>query len=243
MPESETTSTTRTMSQPDDNQMVDYQSFNIFALVSLVLGLASVTSLFDEKLFWIIPAAGTLMSLYALWTIARGDRAQVGRSLAIVGLSLSLFFLIAAPATVLFEQRYIHAEARVIADQWFEYLEHSDAVAAYDMTLNYSSRAFTNELSDRGKHLSEGAMWDYYERNKWPQMLLEQRDKAEVEYVETPVLTFQNGRYMVRHRYRMRTSQNGKPQLFDLLLERDKDHSIDRWHWRVVSLAPADNGG
>ena len=238
MSESEKTLATPAMSSPTEDLTLDYQSFNIFALVGFVFGLASAVSLFDEKLFWIIPAAGTLASLYALWTIARGDRAQVGRPLAIVGLCLSLFFLVAAPMAAVVERYYVGAESRAFADKWFEYLSHSDAVAAYDMTLNYSSRSYRNDLNDPQMHVNGVAMWAFYERSPWPQKLLDQRDVAVVEYVDTPVLKFHQGRYQGVLRYNIQMSKTDAVQPMLLRIERDKDHSTGTWHWRIVSLEP-----
>ncbi|MCG8583905.1 MAG: hypothetical protein MI757_04245 [Pirellulales bacterium] len=227
------------MSAPAEDQLADYQSFNIFALAGFVFGLASVASLLD-RLFWLIPAAGVGMSFYALWTISRGNRAQVGRPLAVVGLCLSLFFLVAAPTSALIEKYYIRSEARAFSDRWFEYLKHGDAVAAYDMTLNYSSRAFRDDLSDRTMHAEGVAMWDYYNRNRWPKTLLDNRHEFAVEYVDTPVQIFQNGRYLVRHRYRIRQSDEDNFEDFGLTIERDKDHSTGQWHWRVSHLIRED---
>lgn len=228
------------MSQPAEDQLVDYQSFNIFALAGFVLGFASAASLLD-RLFWLIPIAGMLLSLYALWAIKRGDRAQVGRPLAIVGLCLSLFFLIAAPMSELIENYYIRKESRAIADRWFEYLKHGDAVAAYDMTLNYTSRAFRDDLSDRTMHAEGVGMWDYYGRSQWPKAMLDNRHDAVVQYVGTPVQQFLNGRYLVRHHYRVRLSEADEFASLGLTLERDKDHSTGRWHWRVSQLLPEDD--
>ena len=237
MTKSDQTPAAPAMSRPAEDQLVDYQSFNIFALVGFVLGLASVASLLlAESLFWIIPAAGTVLSLYALWTIARGGRAQVGRPLAIVGLCLSLFFLVAAPTAALVEGQYIRAESRAFADKWFEYLRQGDAVAAYDMTLNYPSRAFRNDLSDRTLHFGPGAMWSYFDQNEWPEKVRAAHDDATVEYVGTPLAVFQNSRYLVRLRYDIRLSKQDIGEPFDLTLEREKDYSSGRWHWRITRL-------
>jgi hypothetical protein len=232
---SETKDAPTAMSRPAEDHLVDYESFNIFALAGLLLGLASAASLIDH-LFWLIPAAGTLLSLYALWMFSHSDRKQVGRPLAVVGLCLSVFFLVAAPAAAVVEHIYVRAESRAFADRWLDYLQKGDRVAAYDMTLNYPSRAFRDDLSDRTKHENEEPMWIYYDQTPWVKDLVEAHDNAKWEYVETPVQTFANGRYLVHHRYDIRLSKQSVAEPFDLVLEREKDHSTGKWHWRIARL-------
>ena len=227
------------MSSPAEDRISGYQTFNIFALAGFLLGIVSVVSLVDY-LFWLIPAAGALLSLYALWRIALGDKEQVGRSLAVVGLCRSLFFLVAAPLAKLVEWRYIGAESRAFAEQWFHYLGQGDAVAAYDMTLSYPTRAFREDVSDRAMHLENGLMWDYFYRNLWPKKLFDQGTEFTAEYVDTPVQEFFNGRYRVRHRYRIRMSSQDEFEMFDLVLERNKDFATGKWYWQIESLLRED---
>ena len=227
------------MTSPAEDQLLDYQSFNIFALAGLIFGVLSAASLIDH-LFWLIPAAGTLMSLYALWRIARSDRSQVGRPLAVMGLCLSLFFLLAAPAAEMARRQYIRAESRAFADRWFEYLRHGDAAAVYAMTLSYHSRGGDADF-DRVAIVQDKGLTHYFRQNQLVDSLLDRRDNATVEYVSTPVQYFRSGRDVVSHEYQMRLSKQDIAEPIDVVLERDKDVGTGTWSWRIarISLRPS----
>ena len=224
------------MTSPTEDHLIDYQSFNIFALAGLIFGLLSVASLIDH-LFWLIPAAGTLMSLYALWMIAHSDRSQVGRPLAVVGLCLSLFFLLAAPTAELVRRQYIRAESRAFADRWFEYLRHGDAAAVYAMTLSPQSRGGDGDF-DRVAMEQDHGLAHYFRQpqNELVVSLLDRRDAATVQYDSTPHQIFQHGRDVVSHRYEMKLSKQDLAEKIDVILEREKDAGTGEPHWRVSKL-------
>ena len=235
------TSKPAAMTSPAEDQLINYQSFNIFALAGLIFGLLSAASLIDH-LFWLIPAAGTLMSLYALWMIAHSDRSQVGRPLAVIGLCLSLFFLLAAPTAELARRQYLRAESRAFTDRWFDYLRHGDAAAAYAMTLSYQSRGGDADF-DRVALEQDHGLAHYFsqKQNELARSLYDRRDNATVEYQSTPTQQFQSGRDIVVHRYEMRLSKQDIAEPINVVLERTKDFGTGTWHWQIakISLLPA----
>ena len=231
------------MTSPAEDQLIDYQSFNIFALAGLIFGLLSPASLIDH-LFWLIPVAGTLMSLYALWMIAHSDRSQVGRPLAIVGLCLSLFFLLAAPSAEIVRRQYIRVESRAFADRWFEYLRHGDAAAVYAMTLSHQSRGDDADFDRVALEQDHGLTYFFGQKqNELAGSLLARRENATVEYASMPVYQFQSGRDTVIHRYEMRLSKQDIAEPINVVLEREKAFGTGTWHWRVTKISLVPSGG
>lgn len=215
-----------------DDPLLNYKSFNIFALAGFVLGAISVVSLID-RVFWLIPAVGTVMSIYGLWVIGRSDSSQVGKPLAVLGLCLSAFFLFAAPTEYFVRQTYVRSEARAVGDRWFEYLRNGDIAAAYDMSLSHHARGSTGEQFDRLKH-SPATLGSYADQYDVVRNLLDRRGEARVEFSSMLGHDDRHQRDVIRNRYEVRWSANEDPQYVDLFVERHKDVGTGQWYWQVT---------
>lgn len=104
---------------PHDVEIAEYRPLVGQAIVGMLLGLLSPLALLDPSL-WIVPLLGAFFSLWALRRMKRSDSAVAGRKRALLGLGLSLAFLIAAPVDLLASRRLIRQHAQDIADTWFK---------------------------------------------------------------------------------------------------------------------------
>jgi len=70
----------------------DYVAINAPSVLAVILGLASALAIVD-KILLIVPIAGVICSIVAMYQIGRSAGTQTGKGLAVVGLLLSLGFV------------------------------------------------------------------------------------------------------------------------------------------------------
>jgi hypothetical protein len=140
-------------SEAQDADVVAYRGLCGAAVVGLILGVLSPAALVDSVL-WFIPAAGILVSAYALWKIARNAGELTGRKAALWGLGLSLCFAAAAPADFLYYRHRVCEEGNRFAMLWFELLADGRPERAFQLTMVPKDR---QPLDDR--------LWDYYNKS------------------------------------------------------------------------------
>ncbi len=121
----------------------DYVAINVAAVVSALLGLASVLALVTSLLL-VIPVAGVICGLVALYQIKDSNGTQTGAPAAWVGILLSvLFAALVGGRVVLDNMRTRSDREQVIAavDEFGRKLAASDFRGAYD--------TFSKRLQDR----------------------------------------------------------------------------------------------
>ena len=110
-----------------------YRTVSILSIVSLVLGLAAPLALIAPLLF-AIPIAGAAVALLALRRIAASDGALVGRTAAVIGLTLSIASISAAFTRTALTQEILSRQARAAALEWIALLQTGDAEKAFQLT-------------------------------------------------------------------------------------------------------------
>ncbi|MFV2067384.1 MAG: hypothetical protein ACC645_10420, partial [Pirellulales bacterium] len=142
--------TATSFSIPADADLVEHPRLSGMAVLGLLLGLASSLALIS-RLFWIVPAAGVVVSGLALRTIRIGDPPRVGRTAAWIGVVLCLLFGAAAPTADVAHRWMLRREAQQWSLRWFELLAHDGPQKAVQLTFTYVSR---QPLDD--------SLWQYY---------------------------------------------------------------------------------
>src|SRR5688500_8081138 len=98
----------------EPEELSDYRPLNRYAIVALILGLASGLALTHPALL-MIPALGAIISLLALRQFKVSETKQSGRSIAIIGLAASVMFASWSVARESSRQRYLFEHARQFA--------------------------------------------------------------------------------------------------------------------------------
>ncbi len=96
-----------------------YSQFTPTAVVSLLLGMASLLALI-EPLFFIVPAAAIGLALLALGKIRQSDGALTGAGLAHAGLALATICLVAALVRSEVRDRMLREQAGAAAQRWLQ---------------------------------------------------------------------------------------------------------------------------
>lgn len=102
-----------------------YTSLSSLAVGAFLLGLGSLVALLAPLLV-VIPLAGVLVSLFALVRIGRSEGALSGRSLAMVGLALSVVCGVASPLRVTMRDSLYSKQADQAARTWLLAVANND---------------------------------------------------------------------------------------------------------------------
>lgn len=118
----------------DVEQVADYRSLSVMALISLLIGIASFLSLFSN-LFLILPLCGIVLSLLAMRRIATSSALLAGRGAALLGLALCVAFGVAALSRAGVIRHFRSGEAEQYARKWLEEITANNSDQAFKMTL------------------------------------------------------------------------------------------------------------
>lgn len=119
----------------DDVQAVaEYRSVSVLAILATVLGVLSASALVTPSLL-IVPLLGIIFSLLALWRIARSGGQQVGRSLALVGLALSLTIGSGVYVRGVMQKHLLAGEAQEWASEWCQLVMDDELITALELTV------------------------------------------------------------------------------------------------------------
>lgn len=129
------------LSDQTDEQVAAYRSVTPWAVVSLLLGLASPLALVQVTL-WCVPALAIATGLAAIRSIRKNPAEIIGGKLALTGIGLALFFGAWAPARLLHTANLVASEARAYSQVWLELVREGDLQRAHQQTLNAGERIF-----------------------------------------------------------------------------------------------------
>ena len=81
-----------------------YRTLSISAVATVIFGILSITA-FAAPVLLVLPAVGTALGMYAVWTVYSRRDEFTGQRLAVVGLGLSAFMLVVGTAVQWFLNR------------------------------------------------------------------------------------------------------------------------------------------
>lgn len=127
-----------------EEDLSGYRSVSATAVGGLILGLLSSLA-FSHPLYWALPIVGVLVNIMALRRIAHHAPLLFGKRAALLGLSLSLCFGLAAPSRAGIETWYYHTQARQFTMRWFTLLMRREPERALQMTVGKRMRLPTDD--------------------------------------------------------------------------------------------------
>jgi hypothetical protein len=223
------------------DELGDYRTLSVLAVVGLVLGIGSIAALLAVP-FWGLPAAGIIVNSLALWRISRRQPALGGGRLATAGLALSLFWAAAAPVDTFVYQRLIRGQARRAAERWFDALARGQPQEAHQLTLLPKKRAPRGQpLWQHYRQVAQaaGELRSYVDQPT-VRTLLALSTKVRVRYYETVDQGRDDSRDWVALIYAVTYDEGEGPKTFfiELLVDRDslEPGTAD---WRIARI----NGG
>ena len=226
-------------------ELEEYRSVSPFALIALALGLASVLAVGSPSL-WVIPVVAVGFAVWALRDLRRNSTSRVGRTAAVTGLLLALFFAGFASTRVLGD-RIVHLrQARQVTEQWFQDIRDQQLPAAYLLMMEPQARSA--KMGDIGRFLAEDEtfreqMDEQFRAPPYPELIAAAPD-FEARYVLCELDAHSNKDLVLQLRYDIHWRDQAKPPtplIVELLLIPSPLPLAHRDRWHVRRVLPARN--
>jgi hypothetical protein len=126
----------------DDDPTLYYKPVSTMAVISFLLGIASLGSFFSLGLWVLLPFAIIISSITS-FRLERARQEYAGQFISKVAVLLSLVSLVGAP-TVFFTKYYLlAAESRTVADQYLDFIMENKLKSAFKLTQSVLTQAST----------------------------------------------------------------------------------------------------
>lgn len=138
----------------------DYVAINAPAVLAVILGLASALAVVD-KILLIVPIAGVICAVVALYQIGKSAGTQTGRGLAVLGLVLSLGFAAYVGFLAMGKMRTERADRaaiETIISKLTGHVQKGEFEQAYALfSPRFQERVPQPEFADRMKYVQDGS--------------------------------------------------------------------------------------
>jgi hypothetical protein len=222
---------------PDE---VEYRSLSPWAVISLVLGIASAVA-FAAPLLLAIPILGVMAAAIAIWQISAEGSELTGRRAAVWGLALSVCFGVGAVTDRIATRWRLESEATELTMTWFDHLQHGRVEAAHQLTLVPWRRRTESDLAEYYRSQPEARSdLEAFMAEKPIRAVLELGQRGTVSLLRTAfIATDTHGRILVGRLYEL--SSDSQPDKRTVLLvvarrSEDDDTKLPRWEisrWKI----------
>ncbi len=214
-----------------------YRPVDRIAVLALLLGLLSGTALAGPGL-WGVPVVACAAGLWALSRIRRADGASAGRTTALAGIILAIFFGSSAVANVAIHRSLAQKQARVLADRWIQLVNEGAWQFAHQMTLHAGARASPRGPLDE-YYTEKAAQSEYMDflENQPIATLYDRTPKDKIVEIGLIQCALYRYRRHVSFLYELR-SDGDEPLRFGLQVERFQDPETKLFNWRVQPFVP-----
>ncbi len=220
----------------DPDELIQYHALSPMAIASLILGILA-----GIGLLWVpmalIGLGAVIAALLALRAIGDGSSGLVGRRLALSGLLLGIFFLVAAPVHRVMHGYFLCGQAREVADGWFAELKRGSLTNAHRMTIAPSRR-----------EKSHAMISNYYQttrENKFynrptVRLLVEGAPDGELRFKETLFYIGDHDKEFVHLGYVLHTTIDDQPveEEIKIVMERNRYPKAGEGAWRIHAILP-----
>jgi hypothetical protein len=216
----------------------DYRRVSLAAVGALALGVLSPLA-FAGPTLWFVPAAGLLAAASALRATRQGDAMLTGRSIAHVGLLLSVCFGVAAPVSTLGAGWLLRRSAAPFAKTFFQELAEGRPQNALQLQNTAAHRRAPDDT-----------LWDFHRRDEAAQrelkkfvaepvvktlLLLGRRAEARLYDSDAPVRF--DHRESLSQIYAVTFDLDGRKTTFFVKLRLERNAAAGQAPaWRVASL-------
>ncbi|MCI0333417.1 MAG: hypothetical protein L0228_09360 [Planctomycetes bacterium] len=184
----------------DVDQVADYRSVSVLALLSLLIGLTSPLILVS-RLFLILPLLGAALSLIALRRIATSSELLAGRWAATAGLALCVACGIAAFSRDGVTRYMRTTQAEEFGREWLLMLASNETEQAFRMTVEGARPAAPREP---GMPPAATTPYDQFMNDPLVQEISTAGANANVAFLETQEYSVPSRRdFIVRQRFQI----------------------------------------
>ncbi len=218
---------------------LEYRSVEPWSLIGLSLGLLSAVALLGPVL-WLVPAVGVVANLIALRRL-KLDTNRIGRSVALLGLALSVIFGVAPAAHKAASFVILSRQARPVADRWFEFLRENSPEKALILRYAPDQRPPIDDFVSTYFRHDKEARDDLERFVKIPAVrtLLELGPRANIRFYKTASVATEGDRGLVNFYYTVTYGDGADKKTFflSIVLERNATKMSGASPWRVVDVS------
>lgn len=215
----------------------NYRPICVTAVGGLIIGLLSILALV-HPLLWLLPLAGIVADWVALRQIATTSPRLLGRKAALVGMTLSLIFGLAAPIQHQIHRRALQADAIEVANEWFTALRENRPDYALRLTQQPTTKAARAKPPVPMAAMGEDALAPVRRATEEQPaaLLLKLGKRAHVRLYQHEEVWSDESLQGVRDIYVVTVDENTNPVSFFVKLgcTRNQDLSNGEWQWQVT---------
>jgi hypothetical protein len=214
---------------------VEYRSLSPWAVIALVLGVASAVA-FAGPLLLAIPVLGVFAAAIALWRVSAEGSELTGRRAALWGLALSVCFGVGAVADLVATRWRLESEATELTMAWFDHLQHGRLEAAHQLTLVPWRRRVGGDLAEYYRVQPEArADLEAFLAEKPTRAVLDLGKRGMVRPLRTTfIATDSRGRILVGRLYELRSdAQTEKRNVMLVVARRSEDDDTKAPRWEI----------
>lgn len=220
-------------------EISDYRSIAVSAIMGFAAGLLAFVSLAHPSL-WLVPLLALACSAFALVRIHLRPDLLFGRRLALLGLALGLFFLVAAPLRYYGERYLLERQAEEYFRAWIALVKEKHLEQAHQATLHprYRQPDGTDLVEFYGSSPDDQVDQEEYFNFGVAKDLAGMGPDVTVRFDATLAILFQGNTQQITQRwFAYRTADtSGEPDLsLHVQVLRTADRDGD--YWQLVGLA------
>lgn len=228
------------MSEVRDLAVAEYRPVCGLAIVALVLGVLSFLSMVTP-VGWVAALLGAVLGVVSLRRIAASEPLMIGRSLAVAGVLLSVFFGCVGLAQWVTMDRLLTRQAVAFGLDWFEALRHDQPLIAHQLSVAPRMRPAPGSdllpLYKNGVHFQEQIK--EFVRNPVVRAVLALGEKAEVRPSGVRAYGARQETMEIQPVYAVTYSVDGRKKTFfaALTIRRDQVADTGTFTWQVSDFS------
>jgi len=228
---------------PRDAELNEYRPISATALLGLVLAVASLSA-FAHPVMWIAPVVAALVCLLSLARIAQHDPPLLGRSLALLGLSLALVIGGAAPARYVTAEMRARYEAQRLGLRWFQMVARHRFESAFELMMEPLARQPAGEdlVTHYREERAAGKALQEFLQGPVVRAVAAVGENAEFHPLETAEHSVNSFKDRIAMLWAVTYDEGGKRKSFLVRLSFERDakeaRHIGEWRLRGITFAP-----
>lgn len=221
----------------NEGDLLQYRSVSRAALLALLLGLLSPLALVSP-LLWPMPVVAIAVSLLALRNLSTHTTELIGRSAAIAGLVIAVFFGAWAPARNISRSWLLQSQARPLTDEFIDLFLSGEIHQAHQLTLPPAQRRPPETSLDEFYKNNETAhdQLDRFLTGEATQRLLSLGAGAKVDSSRSLGIDKIEGHWHSGRQYTISNSQARDRLTINVIAVRRTAKETDHITWRIVGL-------
>lgn len=219
----------------ESSEIAELPSTSPLAVISLILGLASIGAMLTPIL-WAVPVVAVLVGFQALRSIAANPLVWRGRGLVIVALALACFWGGMAPVYHITRHHTLNTQARVHAEHWIDLIRQGKLMEAHQLRLGFNERVEHDlDLKEHYKSELNRLNYDVFATGSPIKELAKWGPQAEIRSVDNILIESTGTTDIIKQRFHVVNESDGihRVLVMDIAMLRRTFAGSSECRWEV----------